>query len=383
MAPVTARPVARHTSGAFNNYPLYYFVPSHTSDGRYLVYHSEQGGYVQLWRLEIATGETVQLTHARTEDAGWAIWCEWHLRGVRTHLSAINPVNDRVYYFQDSTIRAADIRTLADFQVAEMPTGRLSIGQAAVSPDGRHFTFIHADKALFEARMREREALTAMRQFDWDSGHQRWRDAIPTVLAVMDTATGAIRSVVEMPYHFHHVLWVDNERLLVNHPQGEPGMWVIGLDGTGFAHWRPPTAPGAHNAVVNHQVVTENGIVYEAVEYRPDGRTTWFGRLDPATGAFSEGRLPLPGYVHAGFDPAGRFDFVEHAGPPHQILSVHPGDPLEVRELVRLSSPDHEQQRHHAHPFLSPDRTRLFFTDWDEAGFAQICSIDVSDLTSA
>lgn len=375
------RPITRHTSGRFHNYPLYYFVPSHTNDGRYLVYHSEQGGHVQLRRLELATGETQELTHARTEDAGWAIWCEWHLRGVRTHLSAINPVSDQVLYFEDDVIRAADIRSLTNRQVAEMPVGRLSIGQAAVSPDGRHFAFIHADKALYEAKLREREALTAMRQFDWVSGHQRWRDTIPTALAVLEIATGAIRTVVEMPFHFHHVLWVGNERLLVNHPQGEPGMWVVGLDGTGLAHWRPPTAPGAHNAVVNHQVLTQNGIVYEAVGYRKEARTTWFGRFDPDMGAFSEGRLPLPGYVHAGFDPAGRFDFVEHAGLPHQILSVHPGDPLEVRELVSLRSPDHEQQRHHAHPFLSPDRQRLFFTDWDEDGFAQVCSIDVSDLT--
>lgn len=376
-----SRPVTWHTRGRFNSYPLYYFVPSHTRNGRYLVHHCEEGGHVQLWRLDLATGERRQLTQARTEDAGWAIWCEWHLRGVRVHLSAVSPVTDEVFCFEDDAIRAVNVRTLAAREVAPMPEGRLSIGQAAVSPDGRHFAFIHADKAVFEAQMREREALTAMRQFDWSADHQRWRDCIPTTLAVLDTSTGAIRTVVEMPFHFHHVLWVGNDRLLVNHPRGEPGMWVIGLDGTGYAHWRPPHALGAHGAVVNHQVVTERGIVYEAVEYHADGRTTWFGRFDPQTGQFSEGRLPLGGYVHAGFDPAGRFDFIEHAGPLHQILSVHPGDPLEVGELVRLNSPDHEQQRHHAHPFLSPDRRRLFFTDWDGDGFAQICSIDVSDLT--
>jgi hypothetical protein len=54
-----------------------------------------------------------------------------------------------------------------------------------------------------------------------------------------------------------------------------------------------------------------------------------------------------------------------------------------VTPLVQLRSPDHDQQRHHAHPFLSRDRKVMFFTDWDEAGFAQICAMRVGDLTGA
>jgi len=379
--PETGRAITRHTGAAANSYPLYYFVPSHTPDGRYLVFHSERGGWVQLYRLDLASGEIAQLTDGRTEDSGWAIWCEWHLRGVRTHLSAISPVSGEVYFFEDDAIRAADVATLANRHVADLPPGRLSIGQAAVSPDGRYFAFIHVDKAGYLARLREREALVAMRQFDWDADHQRFRNAVPTVLAVLDTATGTISTVVEQPYHFHHALFLDNRHILVNHPRGEPGMWVTDLDGTHIEHWRPPDAPGAHNAVVNHQVVTARGIVYEAVDYDPAGRKTWFGRFDPGSRRFEEGLLPLSGYIHAGFDPGGRFEFVEHAGPPHRIVSVHPGDPLEVRPLVTLRSPDHEQQRHHAHPFLSPDRRELFYTDWDEAGFAQLHSVEVADLT--
>src|SRR5262249_15770616 len=155
-------------------------------------------------------------------------------------------------------------------------------------------------------------------------------------------------------------------------------MWVVQTDGSGMAHWRPAATPGAHQTAVNHQVVTARGIVYEAVGTGADGRRlTYFGRFDPASLDFSEGRLPLSGYCHAGFAPAGAFDFVEHAGPPHEILSVHAGagDALEVRRLHTLRSPDHDQQRFHAHPFLSPDRTRMFFTDWDERGFAQVHSL--------
>jgi hypothetical protein len=48
--------------------------------------------------------------------------------------------------------------------------------------------------------------------------------------------------------------------------------------------------------------------------------------------------------------------------------------------LRTLRSPASEHQRDHAHPFLSPDRSRMFFTDWDEHGFSQVHSMAVDDL---
>jgi hypothetical protein len=181
------------------------------------------------------------------------------------------------------------------------------------------------------------------------------------------------------------VLFVDNETLLINHPRGCAGMWIIGVDGTGIRHLRPADASGAHGAMVNHQVITDRGIVYEAVAYG-DGNNTYFGRYDPTTDRFAEALLPIEGYVHAGFDPAGRFDFVEVAGARHELLAVlpatAPGEPRGVARLRTLRSPDHNDQRHHAHPFLARDRQRLYFTDWSEQGFAQIFALDVADLVA-
>ena len=54
---------------------------------------------------------------------------------------------------------------------------------------------------------------------------------------------------------------------------------------------------------------------------------------------------------------------------------------LETRVLHTLRSPDHNDQRYHAHPFLAADRQWLYFTDLSEQGFAQVCRLDVSDLT--
>ena len=138
----TGRTVQRLTDGRSNSYALYYFVPSVTPDGRYLVLHSERSGAVQLYRLDLSTGEIGQLTDGHTKDAGWAVWCEWHLDGIYNHLSAIHPLSGELYYFQDREIRAADVATFANRLVALLPAGRMPIGQAAFSPDGRWFLYL-------------------------------------------------------------------------------------------------------------------------------------------------------------------------------------------------------------------------------------------------
>ena len=383
--PDTGRKVTRLTDGRSNAYALYYFVPSVTPDGRYLVFHSERSGEVELYRLDLGSGEIGQLTDGHSKDAGWAVWCEWHLDGIFNHLSAIHPVTGEVYYFEDDEIRATDVASFANRRVGRLPPGRVSIGQAAFSPDGRWFGYIHTDAANYAAQLRDREARTRAGTFSWDREHHtRFRNAVPSTLVVVDTATGAQRDVVTTDYHFHHVLFVDNRTMLLNHPKGCAGMWVIEIDGSNIRHLRPADAPGAHGAMVNHQVITARGIAYEAVAYFPTGRETYFGMYDTATDRFTEALLPAEGYVHVGFDPAGRFAFVECAGPRHELLAVQhaPDGRLTTSLLRRLSSPDHDDQRHHAHPFLAADRTRLYFTDWSAEGCAQVCAMDVADLVA-
>src|SRR5437868_5287288 len=58
----TGRTIRQLTSVKANNYPLYYFTPSISADNRYLVFHSERSGWVQLYRMDLETGESTQLT---------------------------------------------------------------------------------------------------------------------------------------------------------------------------------------------------------------------------------------------------------------------------------------------------------------------------------
>ena len=74
-APGTGRRVVQLTEGEGWTYPLYFFIPSFTRDDRYLVYHRAERGELQLHRLELATGESRQLTFAHCTDTQWRPWC--------------------------------------------------------------------------------------------------------------------------------------------------------------------------------------------------------------------------------------------------------------------------------------------------------------------
>ncbi len=373
----TGRRIRQLTSAAASSYPLYYFIPTITDDGRYLVFHSERTGWVQLHRMDLQTGEIVQMTDGRTRDSGWAIWCEHHLRGIYNHLSALNTAKREVYHFEDDRIVCTNVDSLAARTVHEMP-GRISIGQSAFSPDGRHFAFIHADHDLFKRAIADREALANMGQDGWRN-HEQWRRQVPVTIGLIDTHSGEYRDVIALDFHVHHVLFLDNDRLLINHLQSGNGMWTINIDGTGRRDLRPPDEHGT----ICHQIITQRGVLYEANQYTPTGTQVWFGWYDPASDTHEEVQLPGVNYVHTGNDPAGRFLFLENQDGQrgHELLTVHhPRDTQRYRlNLLRELPPIERGQRYHAHPFLSPDRRRMFYTEVVD-GFSQICAMDVEDL---
>ena len=369
----TGRPWRQLTSGRANSYPLYYFIPSMTADSRYLIFHSERSGWVQLYRLDMEKGDTVPLTDGHTRESGWAIWCQPHLRGIYNHLSSLNAVRREVYYFQDDEIRATHVDTLANRLIRRMP-GRMPIGQTSFSPDGRLFAFIHTDQDRYRRAFSDHEALINMGQFTWEGAHNQWRNTIACTVGLIDTGTGAYRDVVRLDYHVHHVLFLDDRRLLVNHPRNDNGMWTMNLDGSGYRWLRPRDA---HGSIV-HQLITKRGIFYEA----SGSKQNWLGCYYPDRDTFEEVLLPqIQGYVHTGKDPAGRFLFFENHGKTHELFSLHfPFQTPRARKLRSMALyPGSGGQRYHAHPFLSPDRKWLVYTEVID-GFSQVCTLDVRDL---
>ena len=317
------------------------------------------------------------MTDGHTADAGWGVWCEWRLQGIYNHLSSLNPVKREVYYFQDEEICCTGLDTLVKRQVLHLPN-RVPIAQTNFSPDGRFFGFIHADRATLQRELADYEVRHNMDQFDWMHDHQVWRNRIPCTIAIIDTATGAYREVRQLDHDAHHLLFLDNERLLLNHPKNNNGMWSIRLDGSDYRRLRPPDPHGT----ICHQVVTARGIFYETVKRAGEGRSNWLGCYDPLRHTFEEVPLPesLDSYVHTGFDPTGKFHFFEHHGKTHELLSLHQPFGAPVLKYLRTLPPYPKHgQRFHAHPFLALDRNWLIHTEVID-GLAQICALDVRDL---
>ena len=377
--PESGRPLRRLTSGAHHNYPLYYFIPSITPENDCLIFHSERTGWVQLHKLDLATGEITQLSDGQTRDAGWDIWCEGRLRGIYNHLSALNGVRRETYYFQDEDVVSTHIDTLENRVVHQMP-GRISIGQTGFSPDGQHFAFIHADRNMFEQAIADRESTINMKQ---PFSHEQWRNKVPCTVGVLNTQTGHYQDVINLDYHVHHVFFIANDRLLINHTQHRNGMWAINVDGSDQRILRGRTERGD----ICHQIITDRGIYFEANVHHNDGkhgkREVWYGLYDPEEDVWDEVQLPGLGYVHTGNDPAGKFLFVENqdGSKGHQLLSIHhPHDPNKYRlNTLRTLTPIISGQRFHAHPFLGPDRQWLYFTEVVD-GFSHVSALDVADL---
>ncbi|KKK56358.1 hypothetical protein LCGC14_3065340 [marine sediment metagenome] len=144
-APETGRAAIQLTSGDAFCYPLYYFIPTFTKDAKYLIYHRAEKGEVQLHRLNLRDGKSVQLTHGDTPKTRWKNWCVESGRGVLDHRSVLNVARGEVIYFTGplgNDARLVDVRTLKDRPLFTLPDDREAVGQNCATPDGQWLIYI-------------------------------------------------------------------------------------------------------------------------------------------------------------------------------------------------------------------------------------------------
>jgi hypothetical protein len=360
VAPETGRRTVQLTRGEGFAYPLYFFIPSITRDNRYLIYHHAARGELQLFRLNLATGESQPLTHATCLDTQWRPWCVDSGRGVLDHRSVLNVARNDVVYFDGNQVRTVDVETLEDRPLFVLADDREAYGQNDCTPDGRWFVYIHVPRGSVWGQPCQGAALAA---YDFDTGEQR-------ELCRIDSAV-------------FHVTAYDNQRFIVTHPADHPGMLLTDLTSGTIVPLRDGD-PGVRGHLI-HCHVTRRGVAYEV----PDARCS--GLYDPRT----RGRFEFPfadelQYVHTGRDPEGRLWFYENSTS---------WDKFDVHDLWALQRLDHQTRRHqwrkltgnwptygggqkaHFHPQLTPDRKWILFSAGDPASqTCQLFLLDVSDL---
>ena len=353
QAPETGRRVVQLTSGPAQCYPLYYYVPSITSDGRYLIYHRAADGQLQLYRLELATGESTQLTRATCEDTQWRPWCIDSGTGVLDHRSSLSVTRGAVVYFDGRQGRQVDVETLRDELLFEIPADREAYGRTACTPDGQWLIYIHVPRGSMWGNPCEGAAVAA---YHFESREHR-------TLCRIDSSV-------------FHVASYDDRHFVVTHPADGPGMLMTDLTS---GSWRT-----LRDGVV-HCPCTRRGIAYEVPSERR------LGLLDPLTMRRFEYRMPEQfQYVHTGRDPEGRIFFYENSTDWDRF------DTHDMYALVRLDPQRGEHhwlrlignwptflggQKAHFHPQITPDRQWILFSGGDaETETCHIFLLDISDL---
>ncbi|MHB0954925.1 MAG: hypothetical protein ACYC0X_00960 [Pirellulaceae bacterium] len=351
-APETGRLAVQLTRGAASCYPLYYFIPSLTSDGRFLVYHKSAAGELQLHRLDLQTAESVQLTHATCTDTQWRPWCVDSGRGVLDHRSVLNVPRGLVIYFNGNDVHAVNVETLEDRMLFQIPDDREAYGQNCCTPDGNWFVYIHVPRGSTWGQPCQGAAVVACHL---DTGQQR-------TLCQIDSAV-------------FHVTAYDNEHFVVTHPANEPGMMLTDMM-SGRCEWLRDCI---------HCPCTQRGIVYE------NPKTRRLGLLDPLSRRWFE--FPMPTqfqYIHTGSDPAGRIFLYENSTD---------WDRFDVHDMYVLTHLDRHQGNHrwrrligtwptfvggqkaHFHPQITGDRRWILFTGGDrQSETCHIFLLDIADL---
>jgi hypothetical protein len=374
-APGTGRAAIQLTEGDATCYPLYYFIPSLTDDGRTLIYHRAGQGEVQLYKLDLGTGESVQLTHGSAPETRWIPWCVESGRGILDHRSVLDPASGRVIYFDGNDVRLVNARPPSlgapqDRRLFKLPEDRVAVGQNCFQPGGRWFVYIHHDRDNFQAVYNP----------DGPRGRHLSRGA---ALAAYNLATGEHRTLLYINSPIHHVLPYDEQHVVFCHPTRENGMLLTDLRGGWYTHLRTQDERGG---CVCHYNATARGLMYEVLG-RPDA--VWSGMYNPSTHNRYEFQMPARfGYTHTGSDPDGLLWFYENHHRPtdqHDLHFLVRHDPGSEDEWLALTGnwPTYGRgQKAHFHPRLTPDRRWILMTSGDPRTLTNhIYLLDVSDLS--
>jgi len=353
------REVTQLTDSAAEDYHPYFYNPAVTPDGRYLIFFSERTGLSNLFRLDLRSGEIVQLTDARPVRAEY-----WPFtgpaQGVGACLACIGSGGREAFYFEGTELWAVGIGTLQARRLLDLPDDRRpSILHADVK--GATLVFATWDEALFWERA---QRAFAGEQFADDRFFQETTSTICRV----EAETGRCEEVLRREqFWINHVLVHPRDRDLILFCHEYSGkndrMWLL-------------NAANGECAPIPNQGPEE---WYQHEFWSPDGGRVCFhgGRLGDDDHGFCgwctpdgqeyhkfEHTTAGRAYAHYNLHPDGVTMITDGEAHPGCISRVRLKDARQDFEaLCRHDSYRFgDDQRCHPHPSFTPDGRRVVFT---------------------
>lgn len=386
------RRVIQLTHGSGFCYPLYYYIPSFSKDLKFLVYHKAEAGEVQLHRLDLGSGESLQLTSGVARKTGWDHWDDEAGQGILDHRSVLNVATGDILTFdgeQGNEVRSINIDSFEQQALFTLPEGYYAGGQNCVSPDGTTFVYILNPVG---------------------SKYLEPSQDMPSKVVAYDFTSGAHQVLCEVDFHIHHVIPYDNRHFIGCHTANGCGLFMTSMDEPGYTVLRAGD-PGLKVSVDDedigghacHYLCTELGITYEVIPF--DMKAPKGDKSQPVkvvSGGFHSGlynpfsrsrfEFPLPDFfsgTHMGWDPQGRRWFWEimpswDEASANQLVYLRRIEPSGEAEFFLLTPKwmnYGSKQKSHHHPQVTPDPDWLLFVAGDpETETNHLHLLDISDV---
>jgi oligogalacturonide lyase len=389
--PQTGREVKQLTGSPAEDYHLYFYNPSVTPDGRYLLFFSERTGLSNLFRLDLQSGEIVQLSDAGPERADYFPFTG-PLQGAGACLACIGAAGREVFYFQGIELWASEIESARARHVLSLAADRRP---SILNADAMGATLVFAtiDEALFKQAS---ERAFRGEPFPDEAYYQ----ATTSTICRLDAASDRCEEVLRCEgFWINHVLIHPHDRDQIEFchefTDQHDRMWLLNAATGQFA---PIPGQGAGEWYQHEFWNADGSRIYYHAGISNDETHGFCGWCLPDGSGYAkfEHRTPGRAYGHYNLHPSGEFMVTDGEAHPGCISKVHLRDGWQEFEVLcrhdsyqfpgggqdfeKLSRHDSvlfgDDQRCHPHPVFTPDGRSIIFTS-NRAGSSNIYLVNL------
>ena len=328
--------VIQLTTHAADDSGLYFTGNSFTDGG--VVFTSRRTGQWNLFFMDLKTFEFVQLTDARSISGTGADVCA---------------ATREVFYREGQTIKAVNVRTLAERKITTVPDGYNPGAALSVTAAGDALAFSITEKVTLKTK-------TDVIYSDMDEhfAMRPWS----AVLTGRTDGTGWHEVARQKKWISHTLISPTNPALIVYCHEGrwqqvEQRMWLVNGDGSANRALRPEETPELR---IGHEYWFADGVHVGYQSQAPNG-PKMIGVADARDGTFREYKAPFSdGHTNASHH--GNL-FVGDGSDKEPFVNLYElkNGALTGRHVFRHGS-SFSQQHWHPHPAFSPDDKFVLFT---------------------